>query len=255
MVFLQSISNPSRASALETGARSRPRDGQAPNVSVVERMASSFIGGVLLLSGPGGRPSTRVMSRALGGALLARGLSGKCLLYEALGIDTAGSPQSASGPLEIQRSVTIGKSREELYEFWRNPDNLKVVLEPFAELTPNQHAVHWRIRGPLGQALEWDTEIVDDSPSGSLRWRSVEGSELSHEGEVSFSPAPAGWGTAVTLRLRFEGAPALSALKLVRMIPRAALGHVLRRAKSLLETGEIPTTAPNPAARHGGYGL
>jgi hypothetical protein len=50
------------------------------------------------------------------------------------------------------------------------------------------------------------------------------------------------WGTVVTVTLRLEagvpGAPA-----------QALAGKVVRRLKALVETGEVPTTANNPAAR------
>jgi hypothetical protein len=54
---------------------------------------------------------------------------------------------------------------------------------------------------------------------------------------------PAGdWGTIVTVTLRLES-----------VVPRVAAqtlaGKVARRLKALTETGEVPTTAHNPAAR------
>jgi hypothetical protein len=50
------------------------------------------------------------------------------------------------------------------------------------------------------------------------------------------------WGTVVTVTLRLEaGAPGAMA--------QALAGKVVRRLKALVETGEVPTTANNPAAR------
>jgi hypothetical protein len=50
------------------------------------------------------------------------------------------------------------------------------------------------------------------------------------------------WGTVVTLDLRLEAAvPGMAAQTLA--------GKAVRRLKALAETGEVPTTARNPAAR------
>jgi hypothetical protein len=51
-----------------------------------------------------------------------------------------------------------------------------------------------------------------------------------------------GWGTVVTVDLRLEAAvPGMAAQVLA--------GKVVRGLKALVETGEVPTTAHNPAAR------
>ena len=51
-----------------------------------------------------------------------------------------------------------------------------------------------------------------------------------------------GWGTVVTLELKLE-APVPG------MMAQVLAGKVVRRLKALAETGEVPTTAHNPAAR------
>jgi hypothetical protein len=51
-----------------------------------------------------------------------------------------------------------------------------------------------------------------------------------------------GWGTVVTVGLRLEApVPGMAAQVLA--------GKVVRALKALVETGEVPTTAHNPAAR------
>ena len=58
----------------------------------------------------------------------------------------------------------------------------------------------------------------------------------------SSAPRPRDWGTIVTVDLRLESAtPGVAT--------RAQAGKVVRRLKALAETGEVPTTARNPAAR------
>lgn len=61
----------------------------------------------------------------------------------------------------------------------------------------------------------------------------------------------------VTLRFRFEppdGAPGKWLLELLGTFPlRLVADGILRRFKNLVETGEIPTTARQPAARADTY--
>jgi hypothetical protein len=59
---------------------------------------------------------------------------------------------------------------------------------------------------------------------------------------LEFGPELEEWGTVVTVTLRLEAAvPGMAAQTLA--------GKVVRRLKALVEVGEVPTTAHNPAAR------
>ena len=126
-------------------------------------------------------------------------------------------------------------------------------MSRFAEVTPaGDGRLHWKVRGPLGRDFEWDTRVVEDRPGGSQRWQSVEGASLPNEGEVHFRPAPRGRGTEVTLRVRFDppgGALGHAAAKLLGFAPRLFAERALHYFKALAETGEIPTTERQPAAR------
>ena len=113
--------------------------------------------------------------------------------------------------------------------------------------------VHWEVNGPLGRAYEWDSEPVADQPGDGIGWRSSPDAAIWNEGSVRFSPAPADRGTVATLRLRFDppgGVLGDAAVGLLGHKPLdLAADGVLRRFKSLVETGEIPTTERQPAAR------
>ena len=59
------------------------------NVHGLERLASSLVGGLLLARGVGERSTTSKLLALVGSALVYRGISGHCHLYQALGIDTS----------------------------------------------------------------------------------------------------------------------------------------------------------------------
>ena len=149
---------------------------------------------------------------------------------------------------EAQHSVTVGRSPEEVYAFWRDPQQLSGAFGHFAELSASgPDRVHWRARSAAGETLEWDAQVVDEQPGRLLRWRSLDGSPVVSEGQVRFTPAPNDLGTEVTLRLCVDapaGGPNPLALSADVIVIKA-----IRRAKALVETGEAPTLERNPAAR------
>jgi uncharacterized membrane protein len=223
------------------------------NMHQMERIVSAGLGGVLLLRS---LPRRSLGGAALASALLYRGISGHSYLYQALGLSTNGTGASAETP-EVECSITIGKSANELYRFWREPQNLSQILGEVGQVTQvSGGRQHWVVNGPFNQRLEWDTQIVEDRPGEMVRWKSVDGASLPNEGLVHFRPAPGDRGTEVTLYFRFDppgGTLGNTLAKRLGIVPRMAAEKVLRRFKSLVETGEIPTLKHNPAARPGAY--
>lgn len=168
--------------------------------------------------------------------------------------DSKGQGGAPAGEPEVERSITIGKTADELYQRWRDPRTLPQVMAGFATVRASGDGrMQWKIEGPLGRAYEWDSETVDDRPGEGIGWRSLPGAAVSNEGSVRFRPAPADRGTVATLRFRFDppgGALGDAAVKLLGTTPLdLAADGALRRFKSLVETGEIPTTERQPAAR------
>jgi uncharacterized membrane protein len=69
---------------------SLPRLGdQSVNIGDTERLISAVVGGCALLIGLSKLSLTSVVALAAGGALLARGLTGHCQIYDALEMSTA----------------------------------------------------------------------------------------------------------------------------------------------------------------------
>jgi uncharacterized membrane protein len=158
----------------------------------------------------------------------------------------------AGGAVEIQRSITVGQPRDEVYRRWRDPETQPLVWNHFAELTNvTADGARWRVEAPLGRALEWETRIVEDEEPERIRWESRDG-DLPNEGTVEFRDAPGDLGTEMTLRVRFDppaGVLGDAAVRLLDDPPKLVLAKALRRFKSLVESGEIPSTERNPSAR------
>ncbi|MCP3136696.1 SRPBCC family protein [Pyxidicoccus xibeiensis] len=226
------------------------------------QVVSAVLGGALLALGLKRRSIGGVALAIAGGGLLFRSTRERTQAPHKVGILSRSirrrrSSGSLGAMTVLQRSITIQKPAQELYRAWRAAPTLSLIMGHFADVTDvGSHLQHWKLRGPVGMSLEWDSSIVEEHPGEYLRWEATEDSQLPNAGWVRFRPAPEDWGTVVTLKMEFSppGGPLGSAVvKLLGDAPSAFAHRALRRFKSLMETGELPTTGPNPAARDGGH--
>lgn len=133
-----------------------------------------------------------------------------------------------------EQTVTIACPVERVEQFWRDPEQLSVVLGDIAQVEacgPDRY----RWRSLSGPTLSWESELVPE-PEG-LRFV---GTGDRNQIAVSYRPAPGDLGTEVTLRVA-ASAPAL--------FSGAVAFKALYRLRALLQTGEVPTIKFNPSAR------
>jgi uncharacterized membrane protein len=145
--------------------------------------------------------------------------------------------------VRVRKAITINRTPEEVYGFWRNLENLPrfmTHLESVRELDDRRS--YWKVHAPLGTTVEWTAEIVEDRPNQLISWRSVEGSQVPNSGNVRFIPAPGDRGTEVHLEVRYDppaGAVGATVAKLFGQEPSQQVDGDLRRLKQVLETGEV----------------
>lgn len=156
----------------------------------------------------------------------------------------------------ITQSVTINRPREEVYECWRDLDNLPLVIPEVSSVTlqPGGRS-HWVMSGPGGDGLEWDAEITAEQQNVLLAWRSIDGGTVKNQGEVYFADAPGGRGTEIRVILGFDPPAGALGAALARWLgedPETTLREALRRYKQVLETGEVLRSdgSPRGAGQH-----
>lgn len=249
--------------AIRAGQREmhRQQEGQkVVNVGEVERLASEVGGAVLVMGGllRGGLPG--LVMAALGGGLVYRGFSGHCSLYRAIGADSAAGdergPRSsvpAQRGVHFEEAITVNRSADELYRFWRDVTNHPKFTEHLESVTTvGENRTHWVMKGPLGITLEWDAETYEDKPGELIAWRSLEGSQVDVAGSVHFRPAPGGRGTEARVVQKVNppgGAIGAAVAGLFGKSPEQQMRGNLGRLKQLLETGEIATTEGQTSGR------
>jgi uncharacterized membrane protein len=154
--------------------------------------------------------------------------------------------------------MTINRSPWDLYQFWRNFDNLPRFMKHVKSVNViDEKRSHWVVDGPAGKSVEWDAEIINDEPNALIAWRSLANATVDNAGSVRFVPGPEGRGTEVRVVIDYIP-PAGVVGKWVSMLfgknPESEIREDLRRFKRVMETGEVPTTEGQPRGTCTGSG-
>jgi uncharacterized membrane protein len=224
------------------------RAARRSNVGATERGLSTVTGAGLLVAGLSRRDLPGLAAGLAGALLIARGVSGRSTVYDALGVDTA-TRRSAPGPVEIARSITIGADPKDILAAIRDPQGW-LAGGPIASLEVDGDT--WRVSvRALGYSIDGIEVAASAVAEDTLRFVVRHGDGPAHEGRVMVSAAPGGRGTEVRASLCFQPRGAVGA-RVVRGLEGAAeraAGHALSRLRQLLETGEIARADEQPHGR------
>jgi uncharacterized membrane protein len=147
----------------------------------------------------------------------------------------------------IERTVSVNRSREDLYRFWRDFENLPAVLESVLLVrTLDEERSHWEIAGPGGETLGWDARLIADDPGELIAWQSESGADVRNAGWISFDESPVGRGVTVTAFILHDmpgGVVGKALAAAAGAEPGVMARRDMRRFKQFMETGEVPTAA------------
>jgi uncharacterized membrane protein len=153
--------------------------------------------------------------------------------------------------IKVERTVTINKPRHVVYRFWRDFENLPVIMNHLKSVSVvDNKRSHWVAKGPGGLNLEWDSELTKEIENEQLDWQSLKGSEITHHGSVLLREAPGNRGTEVKVIFNYDppgGSVGATFAKLFGEEPSQQIADDLRRLKQLMETGEIATVKGQPS--------
>ena len=223
------------------------------NVGPVERGLSLATGLALLAYTVSRRPRLGLPLGLDASYMIYRGATGHCVFYQMMGINRA----EASGHegIRVERSVTVNRPREELYQMWRDFENLPSFmeyLESVQVLDQGSGRSHWVAKGPLDRRVEWDSEVIEESENELLVWKSLPGSMVESMGRVEFMDAPGGRGTIVHVSMQYNppaGSLGAAFAKLFGREPGHQIKEDLRHFKQIMETGEIASVDGQPSGR------
>jgi uncharacterized membrane protein len=228
------------------------------NVGLSERWITAIAGGAMVAWGLQRRDGPGITIAALGGMLVARGATGHCPAYQALGVNTSsGARENTAVPYElgirVDRAITINRPASELYQFWRQFENLPRFMKhvhAVRQLEGNRS--HWVARAPLYRKVEWDAEVINEEENRLIGWRSLPGSQVDSAGSVHFIQLPGDLGTEVRVSMQYNPPLGTVGKWLARIAGEDPVHTVLEdlhRFKQLMETGEIATTEGQTSGR------
>lgn len=155
------------------------------NVSTLERVLMVTSGAYLLYNALS-KENKSITQAGAGGAMLLRGISGYCPVYDAA--DHLMNDKASN--VNIRINSVINKPVSEVYAFWRNLENLPKFMNHLDSVRSLSSTVsEWTAKGPAGiGSLTWKAEIVKDEKDQLLSWNSIEASTIKNAGKVVFKP-------------------------------------------------------------------
>ncbi len=169
-------------------------------------------------------------------------------------LENAGQlPDAEDAPVHVEKCITVNRSAEECYRFWRDFENFPRFMKHIESVKVADHKrSHWIAKGPGGIRVEWDAEITADQQGELLAWSSADGADVESAGTVRFEPAPGGRGTIVWVDVYYKPPAGRAGPMVARVFgeePSQQIDEDVRRFKWLIETGEIPTSVGQAAGR------
>lgn len=206
------------------------------------RVAGDMLDLALLGGALAGRDSARHRGRLLAATAAVAGVTALDIASAAR-LSRNGSIQKLVLPIHVARSVTLSRTPEEVYRFWRQLENLPTFMAHLESVREEADGSStWRAKAPAGMHVEWRAEITLDRPNEALAWRALEGATVPNRGVVRFKPGPAGKGTVLSVELKYDppgGALGAAIAKLFGEEPAQQIAGDLRRLKQVLETGGV----------------
>ncbi len=210
------------------------------NAGDLEHLSVMATGTALLAVGMAKRKSAVGWALAgLGAAVMMRGAQGYKRLYDFAGKEMPRKPITlAKRALKIEREIVVNREPRALYDFWRNLENLPKVMSHLLSVQSSPHGIsHWVAKAPAGTVVEWDAEIINDTPGELIAWRSLEGSDVDNAGSVRFTAFPEG-ATKVSVVIRYTPPADVLGATVARLFgadPAQEVEQDLRRLKRLVE--------------------
>jgi uncharacterized membrane protein len=146
----------------------------------------------------------------------------------------------------LAETVTINRTARDLYDFWRDPTKLLMVMDNITAIEViDDTRSRWTVKAPAGREVSWESVITKDVPGQEITWQSAPRADVANSGRIEFTEVP-GRGTVVRAVIAYDppgGTIGQFIAKLFQREPRIQTRRDLRRFKQLMETGEIATAA------------
>jgi uncharacterized membrane protein len=240
---LQVFYSPEEMAAFTDTPTSQSQDAptwKQQSLSPATRLLSSVGGSLLTLYGLKRKGLARPVLSTAGLLLTARGMT-NLDTNSLLGLGTGGNG------IRVQKTVNINAPIDEVYRFWHNFENFPLFMDHVKEVTVQNGISDWKVAGPAGSSMEFQSHITRDIPNESIAWETIPDSQIHHAGVVRFEENWDG-GTRLTVQMTYmppAGVVGHKVAELFGVDPRQAMQDDLTRLKALLEVNRMTTNESN----------
>lgn len=223
------------------------------NLGGIERAISVGLGAAFGIAATQSKGPLGILFGVAGGALVARGVGGADPVKRLLGTEpderAYAKKQGWASAAKAPRSVTVNASRDEVWEVLREVERWPSFMVNITSASADGARLRFVSSGATGSVATTAT-IVADIPGEKFAWESDKGATNLNNGEFELRDAPGGRGTEIHAKIAYEpvgGSLGRYAAKFTQREPGIQLRRDLKRLKSLIEAGEVPTNARNRA--------
>lgn len=220
--------------------------GYTQNIGTKERL-TSFISGSYLLYNALSNKHKNILKALTGGYMLFRGATGYCPFNSAVGIKEVETHQD----VDLKTNITVNKPRKEVYEFWRNLENLPKIMDHIIKVKIlDEKTSEWQAKMPGGIGkVSWKSEITNDIKNEFISWQSIPNSTIENIGSVGFKDAGE-FGTDIQVDITYR-APLGTAGKRIAMMLNPVFEVMviadIKDFKHIIEEGTAPIVNGDPS--------
>jgi uncharacterized membrane protein len=221
------------------------------NVSRNERLASGVIGGGLLFYGiPNLLTLPGQLSSASGLYLVGRAVTGRCLIYSALGVDTTPNGRlhhrgvADPHPVQMRQTITIARPPHDAYEFFRDHEQIARCFPTVKQIQKlENHRSIWMFSDTAELvSIPVTVEITHETQDEQITWTAFPESHFRLNGTLQFKAGPHPEETELVVTVHMippAGIMGSTLMKWFSPVTEEALDDVLHKLKQLMETGTI----------------
>jgi uncharacterized membrane protein len=226
---------------------------------VIDRLERHATADVPSLQGAGKRvgiarrvwpPAAQVGAISGGLALVGYGLAHRGFVGSALAL-TGGALALRGGtnrPLRelldrkngvvVHKTIMVEAPIQRVFELWSHPENFPRFMEHVRQVEVDGSRSRWRVDGPAGTVVEFESQITRSEPARVLCWQTLPDQPFEHDGMVRLDEV--GGRTRVHVQVRYHPPGGRLGHTLAHVLgwdPKRRLDDDLVRMKALLEAG------------------
>lgn len=108
--------------------------------------------------------------------------------------------QRVHGSIEVQAPL------QDVFRYWSNFENFPSFMQNVEEVRMSgRDTSHWRVKGPLGKSVEFDTRTTEMDPERGIGWNTT-GGEVMTSGEARFEEVSPG-RTRIEVTMNYTDPP------------------------------------------------